>query len=112
MCIRKSPRRASRMALRDVRMFCPWCTPGRYRNRYHRGRRSVKWIRVGRTTTRIQRFLRDEAQAELGLLRGAPRRRDARPEIGEFDGVEEGHDVDYFFVLHSHVPRVGVLVRF
>src|ERR1700728_2435959 len=66
----------------------------------------------GITGRRLRRAESIERRAWPGLLSRAPGRSDAGPEIGEFDGVEEGHDVDYFFVLHSHVPRVGVLVRF
>src|SRR6185312_5142853 len=46
----------------------------------------------------------------LDVLSSAPGRGDARPEVGEFDSVEERHGVDAFPVLHLHVPGVGVLV--
>jgi hypothetical protein len=39
-------------------------------------------------------------------------RLDPCPEIGEFDGAEERDHCNDFFVTHTHVPRVGVSVRF
>src|ERR1700722_11477479 len=57
-------------------------------------------------------FYGRKPQVLLSLLCRTPGRSDPSPEIGELDGVEEGDDINYFFILHSHIPRVGVLVGF